>query len=130
MAQTPEKTRPGLKQEALAVLGIFVALFFLLSLVSESLHFSTNICGDIGRLVAQVVLGFTGVGAYLLVVLLFVLSFLFFSPRMSFERLPHVTSGLTFAVISFCGLLSSLSIYESARITPYLNLLITKDLLF
>lgn len=67
-------------------------------------------------LVAQVLMGFTGWGAYLLAGLLLLLSFLFFSPRMSFERIPQITAGLTGAVISSCALLSALSLKELATI--------------
>ncbi len=110
MAQNQEESRPGLQQEAAAVLGIFLSIFLFLAFLSESLGFESNWCGEIGRLTAQMVMGFTGWGAYLLSGLLFLSSFLFFSPRMSFERMPHVTLGLTGAVISFCSLLSALSI--------------------
>ncbi len=110
MNRKTEQSRPGLKQESVAVLGIFLSIFLFLSLVSTSLKTSGNWCGDIGQLTAQVLFGFVGLGGYLLATLLLVMSFLFFSPRMSFERLPQVTLGLTGAVISFCGLMSALSL--------------------
>ena len=110
MAQKNEITKPGLKQEALAVLGIFFSLFLYLSLISYSLKIKGNWCGEIGMLIAQVLFGFIGWGAYLLPALLLLSSFLFFSPRMSFQRLPQVIAGLTGAIISFSGLLSSLTI--------------------
>lgn len=116
MAQEKGKTRPGLKQEAAAVLGIFVAVFLLLSFVSESIGTSSNWCGTAGNLIAKVVMGFTGLGAYLLAGLVLFLSFLFFSPRMALDRLPHVTAGLTGAVISFCSLLSALSLKKASLI--------------
>lgn len=117
MAQEKEKTRPGLRQEAAAVLGIFISAFLLLSFISENFGGDSNWCGEVGQLIAQVVMGFTGWGAYLLVGLLFLSSFLFFGPRMSFDRLPHVTVGLTGAVISFCSLLSALSINDPALLS-------------
>ncbi len=110
MAQKNEKSNPGLKQEALAVLGIFISLFLYLSLISHSLEIKGNWCGEIGTLIAQVLFGFIGWGAYLLPALLLLSSFLFFSPRMSVNRLPQVIAGVTGAIISFCGLLSSLTI--------------------
>jgi len=58
----------------------------------------------------------TGWGAYLLATLLLLLSFLFFSPRMSFERLPQITAGLTGAVLSACALFSALSLKEWASV--------------
>jgi len=116
MTQKTESTRPGLKQEALAVFGIFIALFLYLSLFSYSFKITGNWCGQIGLLIAEVLFAFTGWGAYLPPTLLLLLSFLFFSPQMSFNRLPHVVSGLTGAIISFCGLLSSLTIKEQSYI--------------
>ncbi len=110
MAQESKKTRPSLKQEAAAVLGIFISLFLFLSLFSTSLASSGNWGGEIGTLIAQILMGVTGWGAYLLSGLLLLLSFLFFSPRMSFERLPQITAGLTGAVLSSCALFSSLSL--------------------
>ena len=66
MAQKNEIPKPGLKQEALAVLGIFISLFLYLSLISSSLKIKGNWCGEIGTLIAQVLFGFIGWGAYLL----------------------------------------------------------------
>jgi len=115
MAQI-KKTRPGLKQEAVAVLGICLSLFLFLSILSVSFASDKNWGGEIGTLIAQMLMGFTGWGSYLLAGLLLLLSFLFFSPRMSFERLPQITAGLTGAVISSCALFSSLSLYELATV--------------
>jgi len=112
MAQKKEAKKPGLKQEALAVFGIFISLFLILSLLTSSLELQKNWCGEIGLLVAELLFGFTGWGAYLLPSLLLLLSILFFKPQMSFDRLPQVTAGLTGAIISFCGLLSCLSIKD------------------
>ena len=114
MAKNNSTPKPGLKQEALAVLGIFVSLFLYLSIISYSLKTSGNWCGETGTLIAQVLIGFTGWGAYLLPALLLFSSFLFFSQRMSFQRLPQVVAGLTGAVLSFCGMLSSLTIKDPA----------------
>ncbi len=116
MAQINKKTRPGLKQEAVAVLGICLSLFLLLSILSVSFAADKSWGGEIGTLIAQILMGFTGWGSYLLAGLLLLLSCLFFSPRMSFERLPQITAGLTGAVISSCALFSSLSLYELATV--------------
>ncbi|MBA3006057.1 MAG: DNA translocase FtsK 4TM domain-containing protein [Proteobacteria bacterium] len=110
MNQTPIKTRPGLKQEAVAVCGIFLSCFLLISLLSTSLSTGPNWGGELGRILARFLVEFIGVGAYLLDVLLLFCSFLFFGPRMSFDRLPQITAGLTGAVIAACGLFSSLSL--------------------
>ncbi len=66
MAQKNALPKPGLKQEAFAVLGIFISLFLYLSLISHALNTKGNWCGDIGTLIAQVLFGFIGWGAYLL----------------------------------------------------------------
>ena len=116
MAQQQKASSPGFRQEFIAVLGLFVAAFLLLSLISEQLPATGNWCGEVGQLVARVLFGFTGWGAYLLVSLLILLSILFFSPRMSFERLPQVTAGLTGAILSSCALLSSLSLYKTGLV--------------
>jgi S-DNA-T family DNA segregation ATPase FtsK/SpoIIIE len=83
-----------------------------LSLFSMSLGAAGNWGGELGRILAQFLVGFTGVGAYLLAGLLLFISFLFFGPRMAFDRLPQITAGLTGAVIAACGLLSSLSLQD------------------
>ena len=110
MVQSQQNTRPPLKQEFFAVVGLFVSTFVFLSLLSEQISSSGNWCGEVGRLVAQVLSGFIGWSAYLLVGLMSLVSVLFFNPRMSFDRLPQVTLGLTGAVISCCALFSSLSL--------------------
>ncbi len=116
MVQKNTSKKPGLKQEALAVFGIFLSLFIVLSLLTSSLKLEKNWCGEIGLLIAGVLLGFTGWGAYLLPALTLLLSILFFTPQMSFERLPQITAGLTGAIISFCGLLSCLAIKDPVLI--------------
>ena len=116
MAVSPRKYATGFKQEALAVLGIFLASFLFLSLLSRTLATEKNWCGEIGEFISRILIGFTGWGAYLLAALLFISAFFFFSPKMSFGRLPHVTAGLIGAVVSFCGLLSALSLKEPCLI--------------
>jgi len=93
-----------------AVCGIFLACFLLISLLSMSLGTAGNWGGELGRILARFLVGFTGIGAYLLAGLLLFISFLFFGPRVAFDRLPQITAGLTGAVIAACGLLSSLSL--------------------
>lgn len=114
MAPKTESPKPGLKQEALAVLGISVSLFLYLSLFSYIFRFDANWSGKVGNLIAEVLFGFIGWGAYLLPTLLIISSCLFFGSKISFQRLPHVIAGLTGAMISFCGLLSSFTIHDSS----------------
>lgn len=96
-------------QEATALFGIFVSGYLLLSLLSTSLSSSTPWGGEAGRIIAGVLLGFVGAGAYLLVCLLFCVSWMFFGPGMTFNRLPQAVAGLTGTVIAGCGLLASFS---------------------
>ncbi|MBW2658649.1 MAG: DNA translocase FtsK 4TM domain-containing protein [Deltaproteobacteria bacterium] len=110
MVQKNDTKKPGLRQEALSVFGIFISLFLFLSLFTSAFGLEKKWCGEIGLIVAGLLLGFTGWGAYLLPVLILILSFLFITPRLTFERLPQVTAGLTGTIISFCGLLSCLAI--------------------
>lgn len=114
MAPKTEPPKPGLKQEALAVLGISISLFLYLSLFAYIFKFDANWSGKVGNLIAEVLFGFIGWGAYLLPTLLIISSCLFFGSKISFLRLPHVIAGLTGAMISFCGLLSSFTIHDSS----------------
>ena len=88
MARQPDTRRPGFGQEVLAVLGIFSSIFLYLSLVSHVLQPEGNWCGETGTLIAQVLFGFTGWGAYLIPTLVLLSSLLFFGAGMSFQRLP------------------------------------------
>ena len=83
MSQKSDESRPGFKQEAIAVLGIFFSIFLFLSLVSADMHHAQNWCGEIGKLISHVLLGFTGWGAYLLVGLTLAMAVFFFSPKIS-----------------------------------------------
>ena len=107
-----QTTHPGLKKESAAVLGIFISIFLTLALVSHYQNAEKNWCGVAGQLISEVLIGFLGRGSFSLAAFLFLASFLFFNPTMSFDRLPQITCGLTGAVVSFCGLLSSLSMYD------------------
>ncbi len=110
MGQKTLTNRPGLKQQAVAVCGIFFSCYLFISLVSFSLSIGGNWGGQLGQMAARFLVEFTGVGAYLLVGLVFFSSFIFFGPIMAFHRLPQIMAGLTGAVIATCGLLSSLSL--------------------
>ncbi len=108
-----QATHPGLKKEAAAILGIFLSVFLILSLVSHyHLSDSGNWCGEVGQLVSDILIGFLGWGAFLLAALVFLSSFLFLGPEMSLKRLPQIAVGLTGAAISSCALFSSVSLYD------------------
>jgi DNA segregation ATPase FtsK/SpoIIIE, S-DNA-T family len=116
MIQNKQTIRPGLKKESAAIFGIFTSVFLVLGLISHFLHVDGNWCGEVGQLISEILIGFLGWGSFLLAGLLFVASFLFFGPEMSFERLPQITFGLTGAVISFCALLTSMALYDERLI--------------
>ena len=107
-----QTTHPGLKKESAAVLGIFISIFLTLALVSHYQNAEKNWCGEAGQLISEILIGFLGRGSFSLAAFLFLASFLFFGPTMSFDRLPQIICGLTGAVVSFCGLLSSLALYD------------------
>lgn len=112
MVQTAQSSRPGLGQEALAVLAIFLALFLYLSLYSYTFGHSVKWCGAIGVFIAQTLFGFAGWGAYLLPTLVVAYAVSLFITPASGDRLPHIVGGLTGTVLSFCGLLSAFSIFD------------------
>jgi S-DNA-T family DNA segregation ATPase FtsK/SpoIIIE len=105
-----EKSQPGFKQETLALLGVFGALFLLLSIVSSTLKKEENWCGEIGATISRNLLGLTGWGAYFIVFLLFLFALHLFRPKITITRLLEVVSGLGLALAAFCGLLSSLAL--------------------
>jgi S-DNA-T family DNA segregation ATPase FtsK/SpoIIIE len=108
-----QATHPGLKKEVAAVLGIFISVFLILALISNFyLNGTGNWCGEVGKLISEVLLGFLGWGAFLLAGLIFFSSFLFFGQEMSLRRLPQIAVGLTGAAISSCALFSSMSLYD------------------
>lgn len=112
MAKEQANSHPGFKQEALAVIGVFLAVFLFLSLFSSALHSESNWCGEVGKVIADLLFGFVGWGCYLFVALLLCSSVLFLFSKLSFERLPQLIAGLTGAVASFCGLLASFAVLD------------------
>ncbi len=116
MAHATEPSRPGLAQEALAVLGIFLALFLFLSLYTYTFGKSVNWCGAIGLFIAQTLFGFTGWGAFLLPTLLTFYAVSLFRSPASGSRLPQLVAGLSGTILSFCGLLSSAAIVDKAYV--------------
>ncbi len=116
MTQVDTSLKPGFQQEAIALLGIFISLFLYLSLFSYVFHFDGNWSGRVGALIARLLFDFIGWGAYLLPTLILLSSILFFRSKISLVRFPQVVFGLTGAVISFCGLLSSLVLHNDEMI--------------
>lgn len=111
--QITQREMPSLVQELFSVLGLFIAVFILICLAGFSLPDSSGQIeplfwgGKVGHFFALQVMGFMGFSSFLLVILLFCFSFFFFSPKASFERLPHIFAGCTGILIASSGLLAS-----------------------
>jgi S-DNA-T family DNA segregation ATPase FtsK/SpoIIIE len=118
MAKQCQREGPGLVQELLSVLGVFVALFILICLAGFSLPDSSGQLeplfwgGKVGNFFAGMVMSFMGFSSFLLVVLLFCFSLFFFSPKASFDRLPHIFAGCTGILIASSGLLAASGMVE------------------
>lgn len=108
MTSKTEKSRPGFGQESIALLGVFAVLFLLLSLLSQTLSKHENWCGKIGDLISRFLIDYTGWGAYFLAFLLFLVVLRIFRPHIVWARLFEVILGFVTAMLSFCGLVSSL----------------------
>lgn len=125
MSDRKEHKTPGLGQEIASVAGLFVALFLLACFASYSLPAEStaggplvfdnsqamgqggNWGGAVGGVIAGLVLNFLGISAFLLPLLLLVVSIQAFSPGFTFRRLPFVllgTTGLLLAGSSLAGL--------------------------
>jgi len=115
MAKTEsQRERPPLLQELAAVLGLFLALFVLVCLAGFSLPVQVPggpqpllWGGKIGYFLARVLMSFLGFSSFGLALLIFSYSLYFFSPRASFQRLPHILAGVSGILISASGLFSS-----------------------
>ena len=114
-AKNKNKTElaPTLGQEVLAVLGVFLALFLLLALISYeyspdgSVAFhGGNWAGKIGFFIAHVVMGMLGVSSFWLIILLVFFSCQYFFFRDSLERLPLVLLGCTGVLLSCSSMIA------------------------
>ncbi|MDR3629327.1 MAG: DNA translocase FtsK 4TM domain-containing protein [Desulfocapsaceae bacterium] len=108
MAQTKQTEHPGLLRESAAVLGIFIAAFLALALVSyyKAPPPGANWCGAVGAFISQYLVALLGGGSFFLAALLLLGSCLFFRTEISSVRLPQIIGGLIGAIVSFCTLLS------------------------
>ncbi len=113
---TAKESRPSFSQEAVAVFGIFTALFLYLSLFAYAFAPAQNLSGRFGESIAAGMFDFMGWGAYLLPTLIALSSILFFRSHLCLSRLPHIFAGLSGAIISFCGLLSAFTLHKKALI--------------
>jgi len=116
---------PPLSREILAVLGICIALFFLLCLVSYSfcdppfqpgMGSLDNWGGVVGNWLAQALMTFLGISSYWLVFLFFFFSIQLFSPQASMARFPLIFAGCTGLIIASSGLWATFAMEEIVEI--------------
>lgn len=118
MAKQCQREMPSLIQELFAVLGLVIATFMLICLAGFSLPDSAGQIeplfwgGKVGHFFALQVMSFLGFSSFLLVVLIFSFSFFFFSPKATFDRLPHIFAGCTGILIASSGLLAAIALDE------------------
>jgi S-DNA-T family DNA segregation ATPase FtsK/SpoIIIE len=104
---------PNFAQEAIAVTGLFAAVFLLLCLVSFSLPVqnaasytsASNWCGTVGHLIAWGLMSLLGISSFWFIVLLVFFSVQFFSSTSDFERLPLIFLGSIGILIASSSLL-------------------------
>lgn len=106
---------PGLGREIAAVMGIFLAVFLLLCLVSyahpqapELASASGNWGGVVGQGAAHLLMSFFGFASFWFPVLGLVFAVRFFSPALSWRNLPLLAAGLAGTILASSGLLGSL----------------------
>ena len=104
---------PSFAQEAIAVTGLFAAVFLLLCLVSYSLPIlnaasytaALNWCGTVGHLIAWGLMSLLGISSFWFVILLVFFAVQFFSRTSDFERLPLIFLGSLGILIASSSLL-------------------------
>ena len=104
---------PSFAQEAIAVAGLFAAVFLLLCLVSYSLPIldaasytsSANWCGTVGHYIAWGLMTLIGISSFWFIILLVFFSVQFFSSTSDFERLPLIFLGSFGILIASSSLL-------------------------
>ena len=114
MAKKTKKVEgPNFAQEAIAVTGLFAAVFLLLCLVSYSLPVlnasaytsASNWCGTVGHLIAWGLMSLLGISSFWFIVLLVFFSVQFFSTASDFERLPLIFLGSIGILVASSSLL-------------------------
>jgi S-DNA-T family DNA segregation ATPase FtsK/SpoIIIE len=104
---------PSFAQEAIAVAGLFAAVFLVLCLVSYSLPIlnaasytsAANWCGTVGHFIAWGLMSLLGISSFWFIVLLVFFSVQFFSSTSDFERLPLIFLGSFGILIASSSLL-------------------------
>jgi S-DNA-T family DNA segregation ATPase FtsK/SpoIIIE len=104
---------PSFAQEAIAVAGLFAAVFLFLCLVSYSLPIlsaasytsAANWCGTVGHFIAWGLMSLLGISSFWFIILLVFFSVQFFSSTSDFERLPLIFLGSFGILIASSSLL-------------------------
>ena len=116
MAKAEKNIRSHLSLEILAVAGIIAGLFLVLCLVSftspDASGTISNWGGVIGNVIAVMLMKFLGLSSFWLPFLLFMFSFVVFSPVSSEYRLPMMVLGSSGIIISSASLLGGLGIHD------------------
>lgn len=107
-----QQEKPSLGREVLSVFGIFCALFLFLCFFSYTSPDPSPTAsqlfplwgGKVGYFIARMVIGFLGISSFLIPLLLLIFSIQFFSPKVSFERLPFIIAGATGILLSSSSL--------------------------
>ena len=111
-----QQDSPGLGREIVSVLGISLALFLLLCLLSYSYPAGLNQTnpggnwgGAVGNVIAHLLMSFFGFAAFWFPTLALVFSIRFFSPSLTLGNLPVMVAGLTGLLLASSGLFGSLA---------------------
>ncbi len=108
--------RPHFGLEIIAVVGLVLSLFFLLSLVSFSVPGSAqeiaNWGGAVGQLFATALMSFVGFSSFWIPFLLILLSLSLFVPDALVKRLPYICLGCTGLMVASSTMLAAIGLQE------------------
>ncbi|MDR9500377.1 MAG: DNA translocase FtsK 4TM domain-containing protein [Desulfurivibrionaceae bacterium] len=108
--------RPHFGLEIIAVVGLVLSLFFLLSLVSFSVPGSAqeiaNWGGAVGQLFATALMSFVGFSSFWIPFLLILLSISLFVPDALVKRLPYICLGCTGLMVASSTMLAAIGLQE------------------
>ena len=108
--------RPHFGLEIIAVLGLVVSLFFLLSLVSFSVPGSANEIanwgGAVGQLLATALMSVVGFSSFWIPFLLILISLSLFVPDAIVKRLPYICLGCTGLMVASSTMLAAIGLHE------------------
>ncbi len=125
-----ENTGYRFREEATALVSLFLAAFLLLCLLSYSLPLlgedpvlqdpAVNWCGSFGYYVAHYLFSFLGLTAFFPVAILLYTAVATFVPGETVNRIPAIVAGITGILISTSGLLATVNqlLFPASFITP------------